>query len=174
MPGKQAKVITPPMLKRMLRRVSRSSFPARDRAMILLSAKAGLRDRARGCLRWDGEPWTPLRVHAARCEGPEGDRTGRAAPSVDRRSAAAKLVTSGSGRISRPNQVRREGIAPLGPVNSSQPPSRGTIQAPMSRSNTMSPSLRLGRWRCSGSQVSATPAIGRGARRSTRWPDAPA
>ena len=39
MPGKQAKVITPPMLKRMLRRVSRSSFPARDRATILLSAK---------------------------------------------------------------------------------------------------------------------------------------
>ena len=43
MPGKQAKVVTPPMLKRMLRHVSRSSHPARDRAMILLSVKAGLR-----------------------------------------------------------------------------------------------------------------------------------
>ncbi len=43
MPGKQAKVVTPPMLKRMLRHVSHSSFPARDRAMILLSTKAGLR-----------------------------------------------------------------------------------------------------------------------------------
>jgi integrase len=43
MPGKQAKVITPPMLKRMLRYASQSSFPARDRAIILLSAKAGLR-----------------------------------------------------------------------------------------------------------------------------------
>ena len=43
MPGKQAKVVTPPMLKRMLRRASRSSFPARDRALILLSVKAGLR-----------------------------------------------------------------------------------------------------------------------------------
>jgi integrase len=43
MPGKQAKVITPPMLKRMLRHVSHSAFPARDRATILLSAKAGLR-----------------------------------------------------------------------------------------------------------------------------------
>src|SRR5271163_1819170 len=43
MPGKQAKVVTPPMLRRMLRRVSRSSFPTRDRAMILLSIKAGLR-----------------------------------------------------------------------------------------------------------------------------------
>jgi hypothetical protein len=39
MPGKQAKVVTPPMLKRMLRHISRSSFPARDRAMILLSSK---------------------------------------------------------------------------------------------------------------------------------------
>ena len=43
MPGKQAKVVTPPMFKRMLRHVSHSSFPARDRAMILLSIKAGLR-----------------------------------------------------------------------------------------------------------------------------------
>jgi site-specific recombinase XerC len=31
------------MLRRMLRRASRSPFPARDRAMILLSVKAGLR-----------------------------------------------------------------------------------------------------------------------------------
>ena len=55
MPGKQAKVVTPPMLKRMLRHVSRSSsFPARDRAMILLSVKAGLRvARSRGWIgRW--------------------------------------------------------------------------------------------------------------------------
>jgi len=43
MSGKQAKVVTPPMLRRMLRRVSHSSHPARDRAMILLSIKAGLR-----------------------------------------------------------------------------------------------------------------------------------
>jgi integrase len=43
MPGKQAKVVTPPMLKRMMRHVSCSSFPQRDRAMILLSVKAGLR-----------------------------------------------------------------------------------------------------------------------------------
>ena len=43
MPGKQAKVITPPMLKRLLRHVSHSSYPERDRAMILLSVKAGLR-----------------------------------------------------------------------------------------------------------------------------------
>jgi integrase len=43
MPGKQAKAITPLMLKRMLRHVAQSPFPVRDRAMILLSIKAGMR-----------------------------------------------------------------------------------------------------------------------------------
>jgi len=52
MPGKQAKVITPPMLKRMLRRVSKSPFPARDRAVILLSVKAGLRACEIAGLNW--------------------------------------------------------------------------------------------------------------------------
>ena len=52
MSGKQAKVVTPPMSKRMLRHVSRSSFPERDRAMILLSIKAGLRAREIAGLDW--------------------------------------------------------------------------------------------------------------------------
>jgi integrase/recombinase XerD len=43
MPGKQAKVITPSMLRRMLRYAGRSPFPVRDRAIVLLSVKAGLR-----------------------------------------------------------------------------------------------------------------------------------
>ena len=43
MPGRQAKVVTPQMLRRMLFKTSKSPFRARDRAMILLSVKAGLR-----------------------------------------------------------------------------------------------------------------------------------
>ena len=43
MSGKQAKIVTPLMLRRVLRYASRTAFPARDRAMILLSVKAGLR-----------------------------------------------------------------------------------------------------------------------------------
>jgi integrase/recombinase XerD len=52
MPGKQAQRITPPMLRRMLRYASQTSFPARDRAMILLSVKAGLRACEIARLEW--------------------------------------------------------------------------------------------------------------------------
>jgi integrase len=52
MPGKQAKAITPPMLRRMLRYASCSPFPLRDRAMILLSVKAGLRACEMANLDW--------------------------------------------------------------------------------------------------------------------------
>jgi integrase len=52
MPGKQAKVVTRAMLRRMLRRASSSPFPARDRAMILLSVKAGLRACEIARLEW--------------------------------------------------------------------------------------------------------------------------
>jgi len=52
MPGKQAKIVTPLMLRRMLRYASRTAFPARDRAMILLSVKAGLRACEMARLDW--------------------------------------------------------------------------------------------------------------------------
>jgi integrase len=43
MPGKQAKVVTPAMLRRMLVYTRASPFPRRDRVIVLLSVKAGLR-----------------------------------------------------------------------------------------------------------------------------------
>jgi integrase len=52
MPGKQAKIVTPQMLWRMLRKASKSRFQARDRAMILLSVKAGLRACEIARLEW--------------------------------------------------------------------------------------------------------------------------
>ena len=52
MPGKQAKVVSSYMLKRMLHHVGGSTFPARDRAMILLSVKAGLRACEIARLSW--------------------------------------------------------------------------------------------------------------------------
>jgi integrase len=52
MPGKQAKVVTPQMLRRMLRRTSSAPFAVRDRVMILLSVKAGLRAYEMARLEW--------------------------------------------------------------------------------------------------------------------------
>jgi len=43
MPGRQAKIITPTMLRRMLTFVGGTAFTKRDRVIILLSVKAGLR-----------------------------------------------------------------------------------------------------------------------------------
>jgi len=43
MPGKQAQVLTPRILNRMLAHVRGSPTPRRDRVIVLLSAKAGLR-----------------------------------------------------------------------------------------------------------------------------------
>ena len=43
MPGRQAKIITPTMLRRMLGAVAGRQTTKRDRVIILLSAKAGLR-----------------------------------------------------------------------------------------------------------------------------------
>jgi hypothetical protein len=53
MPGRQAKLISSAVLRRMLRHVQqRSHDPARDRVMILLSVRAGLRAAEIAQLRW--------------------------------------------------------------------------------------------------------------------------
>lgn len=52
MPGRQAKFITAPMLRRILTCARRSSTPERDRVIILLSTKAGLRACEIAGLKW--------------------------------------------------------------------------------------------------------------------------
>jgi len=52
MPGRQAKLITPSMLGHMLRRVGSRQTKKRDRVIILLSAKAGLRASEIAKLDW--------------------------------------------------------------------------------------------------------------------------
>ena len=52
MPGRQAKIISPLMLRKMLGRVRRSRTSARDRVIILLSIKARLRAAEIAKLDW--------------------------------------------------------------------------------------------------------------------------
>ena len=52
MPGRQAKIISPAMLRKMLAHVRQSRTPARDRVIILLSIKAGLRAAEIAQLDW--------------------------------------------------------------------------------------------------------------------------
>jgi integrase len=52
MPGKQAKIVARMMQRRMLQCAERSAFPGRNRAIILLSVKAGLRAGEIARLDW--------------------------------------------------------------------------------------------------------------------------
>lgn len=52
MPGRQAKIITHAVLRRMLRHARQSSTPERDAVIILLSARAGLRACEISGLTW--------------------------------------------------------------------------------------------------------------------------
>src|SRR3954462_3437994 len=52
MAGKQAKVLTRQQVRAALARARRGRYPQRDRVMILLSVKAGLRAGEIASLRW--------------------------------------------------------------------------------------------------------------------------
>ena len=77
--GRQAKVLTPGDLRRLLALTRRSRFPERDRVMVLLAVRAGLRAREIAGLTW----------------GMVCDASGRIATMVEVRNVIAKC---GSGR----------------------------------------------------------------------------
>jgi len=80
MAGKQAKLLTPSQVRSVLRHVNRSRYPVRDRTILLLSLKAGLRAGEIANLTW------PMLLDA---DGSVGDR-------VELYDVAAK---KGSGRV---------------------------------------------------------------------------
>jgi integrase len=71
MAGKQAKILKGAEVSALLRRVARGRYPERDRAMVLLSLKAGLRAGEIAKLRWamvtdpDGKVGRAINLHDA-------------------------------------------------------------------------------------------------------------
>jgi integrase len=97
MPGKQAQRLTPPMLKRMLRYAAKTAFPLRDRVMILLSVKAGLRACEIAGLEWtmvlDAQGRVSDTIHV--CDVIAKKRGGRRIPMhPDLRHALERLARS--------------------------------------------------------------------------------
>ena len=77
--GRQAKVLSPGDLRRLLSQAGRGRFPERDRVMVLLAVRSGLRACEIANLTW----------------GMALDPTGRIAPMLEVRNSIAK---GGSGR----------------------------------------------------------------------------
>src|ERR1051325_5656172 len=79
--GKQAKVLRPRELQRLLDHVSHSRHPARDRVMILVSFKAGLRAKEIAGLTWSmvtdatGELAEAISLPNRASKGKNGGRT---------------------------------------------------------------------------------------------------
>jgi integrase len=99
MAGKQAKLLTKQQLRIALRRVSSSRYPERDRAALLLSAKAGLRAGEIAKLTW------PMVL--------DSDR--RLADRIELHDAAAK---KGSGRVVPMHPEIRKALVRLRRVSS--------------------------------------------------------
>ena len=79
MPGKQAKILSRQQVLTALRHARRSRYPQRDRVMILLSVKAGLRAGEIAKLTW------PMLL------GPDG----RISDYIELHDAAAKKLAAG-------------------------------------------------------------------------------
>jgi integrase/recombinase XerD len=78
--GKQAKTLTDSQIARMLREVEHSRYPLRDRVMVLLSVRAGLRAKEVALATWgmvldaEGNVSDTLELHDKASKGTKGGR----------------------------------------------------------------------------------------------------
>jgi integrase len=96
--GRQAKILSDPQVRAALGHVDSSSrYPERDRVMILLSVKAGLRAKEIACLTWgmvtdaQGELSEAIQLPNSASKGKNGGRTVPLNPTL--RQALADLRT---------------------------------------------------------------------------------
>ncbi|MGH6818489.1 MAG: tyrosine-type recombinase/integrase [Methylovirgula sp.] len=116
--GRQAKIITPVMLRRMLSYVSGTPFTKRDRVIILLSVKAGLRACEIAGLDWSmvldarGQICAFIDIRSAIAKKRSGRRV-PLHPDLRRalvrlkghRNAKGQIVCSSRGGAMRPNSI---------------------------------------------------------------------
>jgi integrase/recombinase XerC len=102
MVGKQAKILSDAQLNRVLREVEISRHPERDRVMVLLSHKAGLRAKEISAVTWDmitDADGNIGREIALRDKTSEGKNGGRHIPlNPDLRSALVALAAKYDGK----------------------------------------------------------------------------
>jgi integrase len=122
--GRQAKVLAPAALRRALSRVKHHPFPERDRVILLLSARAGLRACEIAGLTWGmvldarGQVGHEIAIHSRIAKGFSGRRIPihpelRAALRVlyasrsrgERPSRDSPVVVSAKGGAMRPNSI---------------------------------------------------------------------
>ena len=98
--GKQAKTLTDSQIARMLREVEHSRYPLRDRVMVLLSVRAGLRAKEIALATWgmildaDGNVGDTLELHDKASKGSKGGREIPLHPEL--RSALVALLAAPS------------------------------------------------------------------------------
>lgn len=118
--GKQAKVLRTGELERLLRHVAHSRYPERDRVMVLLSFKAGLRAKEIAGLRWamvtdaSGDLTDSIALPNSASKGKGGGRTIPLHGALREALAALKEVRGDKARPSLPvvHSERADGYSP--------------------------------------------------------------
>jgi len=122
MPGKQAKTLTRAQIAAALRQVRRSRYPERDRVMLLLSVKAGLRAGEIARLTWamvlDAD--SHLAEHIELPDAAAKKRSGRTIPlhaNLHRALRALRRQTGVEGAVIRSERGGTQGMRPGSVVN---------------------------------------------------------
>jgi integrase/recombinase XerD len=122
MPGKQAKTLSRQQVRAALHRARRSRYPQRDRVMILLSVKAGLRAGEIAKLTWamlldaDGRLADRIELH----DGAAKKRSGRTIPlhpELRRALLVLRRQTGDEGAVIRSERGGARGLRPGSIVN---------------------------------------------------------
>jgi integrase len=122
MAGKQAKILTRQQVRAALHRARRSRYPQRDRVMILLSVKAGLRAGEIAKLTWsmlldaDGRLGQRIELHDNAAKKRSG-RTIPLHPELRRALLILRRQSGAEGAVIRSERSGSRGMRPSGVVN---------------------------------------------------------